>query len=543
MKKRILFCGEASWLATGYATYNREILSGLHKTGKYVIAEMGSYGSEKSKEASELPWKFYGILPVNKQEDELYRKNPKNQFGGYKYDAILADFQPDIVFDPRDPWMFDHVISSRFRDNYISWLMPTVDSAPQKKEWVDGLFKKSDIITTYSRFGKRELESWGVNVMGVTSPGLDTNIFKPLDKAKLRSDWGFKKGLKIIGTVMRNQKRKLFPELFEGYAKLRREHGHIREVQKSVLLCHTSWPDVGWDIPELLNRSGIQRHVIFTYICDSCNKTFFSWFIPTTGDKGLGKCIFCGKLTAHMPSTHKGVSTSELVEIFNLMDIYVQPAICEGWGLPIVESKACGIPGLYSNYSAMEDHVQNGGGLSIDIDRLYTEAETMAKRSLPNLDSMVAGMKKLLINHKLRHKLAEEARECAIKMHNWDLAVEKFQTILDAIEIKDRNQTWDRRKFIKVIPRYKPQNVPPEVFIRWCYNTYLDREPEEKGFNDWMKDIANGRSAEDVENFFKNELISHNRFEEIRWKKSLEIRGLDDGTITLISDRLPGIVL
>jgi len=362
MKKRILFCGEASWLATGYATYNREILKGLHATGKYEIAEMGSYGSVLSQEAKSLPWKFYGVLPINKQEEQMYHSNPKNQFGAYKYDAIVADFQQDITFVPTDPWMLDHVILSRFRENYISWIMPTVDSAPQKKEWIDTLFKKSDIVTTYSKFGKRTLEAEGVNVRDVTSPGVDLDLFKPMDKGGVREDWGFKKGLKIIGTVMRNQKRKLFPELFEAYALLRKKYGHIREVKRSVLLCHTSWPDVGWDIPELLQRSGIQRHVIFTYICDGCKKTFFSWFLPSIGKKGLGKCIFCGEMKAHMPNTHSGVSTKELAEIYNLMDIYVQPAICEGWGLPIVEAKACGIPGLYSNYSAMEDHVGNGGG-------------------------------------------------------------------------------------------------------------------------------------------------------------------------------------
>ena len=43
-KKRILFCSEATFLNTGYATYTREILKYLHGTGKYEIAEMASYG-------------------------------------------------------------------------------------------------------------------------------------------------------------------------------------------------------------------------------------------------------------------------------------------------------------------------------------------------------------------------------------------------------------------------------------------------------------------------------------------------------------------
>ena len=43
-KKRILFCSEATFLNTGYATYTREILTYLHSTGKYALADMAAYG-------------------------------------------------------------------------------------------------------------------------------------------------------------------------------------------------------------------------------------------------------------------------------------------------------------------------------------------------------------------------------------------------------------------------------------------------------------------------------------------------------------------
>ena len=43
-KKRILFCSEATFLNTGYATYTREILKYLNSTGKYELTELSSYG-------------------------------------------------------------------------------------------------------------------------------------------------------------------------------------------------------------------------------------------------------------------------------------------------------------------------------------------------------------------------------------------------------------------------------------------------------------------------------------------------------------------
>jgi len=545
MKKRILFCGESSWLSTGFATYNKEIIRRIYDTDKYIIAEFGSYGNSADESALKLPWKFYGNLPKNQQEAQVYKSQPVNQFGVYKFDAVVADFQPDIVFDARDPWMVEHILKSQFRANFKTVITPTVDSAPQRKEWIEDTFKKSDIVTTYSRFGKRILEGQGVNVTSVTSPGVDLDVFSPKDKFEVRSEWGLQKGLKIIGTVMRNQKRKCFPELFQAYAKLRKDYGHIKEIKKSVLLCHTSWPDVGWNIPELIQRNGLNRHVIFTYRCDACSRNFFSWFIPSEGKSGNGKCVFCGEIKAHMPNTHSGVSTEELSEIFNMMDIYVQPAICEGWALPIVEAKACGVPGLYSNYSAMEDHVENGGGIAIDIGTFYTEAETMAVRSLPDVDSMVAGFKDLLTNSKKRKKMGKRARECALTLHNWDSTANEFERIFDELDMHDRSKTWNRRPEFKIVNNIAlPAGLNNEQFVLACYRNILHREPDKQGFTNWMNSLASGNSRESVEAFFRGENQTHNKFETIRWNKSLEVRGYDPNkALSIESIGLPGVLV
>ena len=73
-KKRILFCSEATFLNTGYATYTREILNYLHSTGKYDIAELASYGTTGDPQAEGIPWRFYGVVPPNEapqaQKDE-----------------------------------------------------------------------------------------------------------------------------------------------------------------------------------------------------------------------------------------------------------------------------------------------------------------------------------------------------------------------------------------------------------------------------------------------------------------------------------------
>lgn len=534
-KRRILFCGESSWLSTGFATYNREILQRLHDTGKYILAEMGAYGSENMPQAQELQWKFYGVLPRDENEKRIYDSNPTNAFGGYKIDSVLADFQPDIVFDARDPWMTIHLQSSKFRDCYKLVLMPTVDSAPQRKDWLNNLFAKADSLLTYSRYGKRVLNEAGLSVDCVPSPGIHTDKFKPLDRITVRDKYQIKPSLFIVGTVMRNQKRKLFPELFEVYAKLRskyrmtkknKNNAKVVRVYHSVLLCHTSWPDNGWNIPELLERHGLTRHVIFTYKCEGCANVFHSWFIPCD-QQGNALCRICGEKKAHMPNTHSGVNEEQLIEIYNLMDIYVQPAICEGWALPIMEAKACGVPGLYQNYSAMEDHVQNGGGLPIKIGRFYTECETMAIRSLPDNDDFLMKLETLFFDAKKRKRLSEEARRVAVKLHHWDVSAKKIDNLFSTLPLNKRDTTWDSKpKFKTLIDQRAPDNYSDEDFVHWCYTNILGRVPDKKGFSDWMGVLQKDSNRGPVEQFFRSEIEDHNTFEEIRWNNSLRLRNI-----------------
>jgi glycosyltransferase involved in cell wall biosynthesis len=535
MKRRILVCGESSWVSTGFAKYNQEVLRRLFATNKFEIAEMGSYGSDRSPEAKELPWKFYGVLPNSEKEKQLYESNPTNAFGAYKINAVLADFQPDIVFDARDPWMTTHIQNSKFRSMFKLALMPTVDSAPQRKDWINGLFKQADIVTTYSRYGKKVLEATGVKVDAVTSPGINLDIFKKIDKQTIRDKYQIKPSLLIIGTVMRNQKRKLYPELFEVYSALRKKYRMTKKnkedpktvrINHSALLCHTSWPDNGWDIPELLDRYNLARHVIFTYKCEGCSSVFHSWFIPCD-TKGNGVCRICGEKKAHMPNTHSGVSEEELVDIYNLMDIYVQPAICEGWGLPIMEAKACGVPGLYQNYSAMEDHVENGGGLPIKIGRFYTEAETMAIRSLPDNKDFLKGLETLALSGKKRDRLGKAARKCCVEIHDWKITTDKLERLFTDLELHDRGLGWDKAPaFSNLTQQRAPQNLSDSDFVHWCYQNILGRPADEKGFGDWTTNLAKGGSRQSVESFFRNEINGQNIFEEIRWNNSLKIRGI-----------------
>ena len=52
-------CSEASFLSSGFAVYSRELLTRLHATQKYEIAEFASYGTVNDPRDVSIKWKYY----------------------------------------------------------------------------------------------------------------------------------------------------------------------------------------------------------------------------------------------------------------------------------------------------------------------------------------------------------------------------------------------------------------------------------------------------------------------------------------------------
>ena len=57
------------------------------------------------------------------------------------------------------------------------------------------------------------------------------------------------------------------------------------------------------------------------------------------------------------------VSEEELVALYNLADVFVYPSLFEGFGLPILESMACGTPVIASCVTSMPEVAGDAGYL------------------------------------------------------------------------------------------------------------------------------------------------------------------------------------
>lgn len=442
-KKRILFCSEATFLNTGYATYTREILNYLHSTGKYEIAEMSSYGQKNDPRAANIPWKYYGVSPntdcepkSSKEEIDAYNSNPTNQFGAWCFEHVCLDFLPDFVCDIRDFWMLDFAERSPFRD-YFRWVvMPTVDARPQARQWI-ATYAGADACLTYSDWagGVLKDQSGGkINYLGSSPPSAHPAYAPVKDKAAHKLSMGIDPEYKVIGTVMRNQRRKLYPDLFEAFKKFLDKS----ENKKYYLYCHTSYPDLGWDIPELLHQYELSSHVLFTYICPETKKPFVSTF------KGaIAQSPHTGKWGSTLSNVKNGLSYEDLSKVMNCFDLYTQYANCEGFGLPQVEAAACGVPVCGTDYSAMESVLRKLGGYPIKPAALYKELETGCLRAVPDNEAAADFFLEFFSkSDEERVEHGNETRKNFEKYYQWHLSGSVWEKYFDETDPIPFDRSW-----------------------------------------------------------------------------------------------------
>lgn len=59
-----------------------------------------------------------------------------------------------------------------------------------------------------------------------------------------------------------------------------------------------------------------------------------------------------------------------LRELYRSADCFVLPTRAEGWGLPILEAMACGVPAIVTRYSAPLDFVTDDNGYLLNVERM-----------------------------------------------------------------------------------------------------------------------------------------------------------------------------
>lgn len=134
-----------------------------------------------------------------------------------------------------------------------------------------------------------------------------------------------------------------------------------------------------------------------------------------------------------------GWSEEGLNVLYNLADVNVSATSGEGFGMPHLESMACGIPNIAPNCSSLTELIGYGEkarGLLADIESSQM-IQNGSIRILVSEQDLADKMKRLYTDDKLREKLGKNGTEWA-KDYTWKNVVQQWDRLLE--EMKGRNE-------------------------------------------------------------------------------------------------------
>lgn len=243
-------------------------------------------------------------------------------------------------------------------------------------------------------------------------------------------------------------------------------------ANKTYLYLHTSYPEKnGWDIADGIISTNLSGKVLMTYKCKNCHKFHVNFF-----EGPMTKCKHCSMFSSQCPNVMWGLEVPELVQVYNLFDLYVQYAICEGFGMPQVEAGACGIPIAATNYSAMEDVLHWLKGYKVKVRTMARELETNAERAYPDNNHLAKIIEKhLSLPEDKRLKKSMDIREATKKRYTWDKCAQAWENYIDTYVAIDKQGKWDSPPVIYNIPEKIPEGLDNQQFIIWLYTEVLQQ--------------------------------------------------------------------
>ena len=155
--------------------------------------------------------------------------------------------------------MYFYQDASPYRHHFNWIIMPTTDSTPPKTDWLY-TYQNAELVVPYTAWAKKILTQYcgsKINLFPkIANAGINPTEFYPIDNKIAHKEKYFGQNLNIVGLVMRNQKRKLIPDIFIAFKTVLealKQNNQTDTYNKTYLYLHTSYPeDSGWDIPSLL---------------------------------------------------------------------------------------------------------------------------------------------------------------------------------------------------------------------------------------------------------------------------------------------------
>jgi len=302
---KILWHSNAPWTPTGYGNQTDTFIWRLRDALKHEITVSCFYGLDGA------PMVINGMTMLPKGRD------------AYGLDTLQANTEyigADVVITLMDVWVFPAQVTSNVR--WCPWFPIDHDPAPPG---VLQALQSAFMPIAYSKFGLRKLEEAGMKALYVPH-GIDTNTYKPIDQKVAREAMGAPKDVFLVGIVAANKgvpSRKAFDQQIRALAAFHKKH------PDSMLYLHTDMMGlIGEDLGSIIVDAGLPPTAVAT---------------PPVYRYAMG---MLGK--------------DYMAHLYSSFDVLMNCSRGEGFGVPIVEAQACGVPVIVGDYTSMPELVFAG---------------------------------------------------------------------------------------------------------------------------------------------------------------------------------------
>lgn len=378
---KLLIHSNAPWAPTGYGAQVKLFAPSLAE--KYELAISSFYGLE----GAPLNWEGIQVLPGLGGEygNASLVQHAKEWFGGDPRGGTVLTLLDVWVLDPRR-------VAAQL--NMACWVPVDHDPAPPA---VRQFFAESGAIPlAMSRFGEEQLAEFDPIYV---PHGVNTETFHPMPKDEVRAATGVDPDAFLIGVVAANKgrpSRKSFQQIFESFRYFRERH------EDAVLYLHTNVdPDYsqGEDIRAL--TASMQLPDDSVLIADQYRQMF------------------------------NPLSPAMMARVYNTFDVLLAPSQGEGFGVPIVEAAACGVPAIVTDFSAMKEVC--GAGWKVGCNPHWTGQKSW--QAMPDVAEIVVALEECYaLSPTARGRLSKQARNHSLQYAVPRVLEEHFLPALEEVQ-------------------------------------------------------------------------------------------------------------